>query len=68
MKPVSVTITTRERHLEANKTYEIECKSQGSRPSATMTWWKGSHHVRHQDKVGPGDAESVIARQVYTSV
>ncbi|XP_034238672.1 nephrin-like isoform X2 [Thrips palmi] len=55
LKPTSVTITTRERHLEAGKTYEIECKSQGSRPSAVMSWWKGPHPLRHQDKQSEAD-------------
>lgn len=55
LKPTSVTITTRERHLEANKTYEIECKSQGSRPAPVMSWWKGAHHIRHQDKQSEAD-------------
>ncbi len=51
VRPTAVTITTRERHLESNKTYEIECKAQGSRPLAVISWWKGPHHIRHQDKV-----------------
>ncbi|KAE8750741.1 hypothetical protein FOCC_FOCC002451, partial [Frankliniella occidentalis] len=60
LRPTAVTITTRERHLESNKTYEIECKAQGSRPLAVISWWKGTHHIRHQDKtLQQSDSEGV---------
>ncbi|CAG7819960.1 unnamed protein product [Allacma fusca] len=43
LRPLSTTITTKDKHLLAEKRYEIECISTGSRPPATITWWK---HLR----------------------
>ncbi|CAB0044186.1 unnamed protein product [Trichogramma brassicae] len=47
LKPLSVNITNKEAHLSALRTYEIECVSSGSRPEAVITWWKGTHQVKH---------------------
>ena len=40
-------ITNKEPYLSALKTYDIECQSLGSRPEAVITWWKGTHQVKH---------------------
>lgn len=50
MKPVAVHITTREKFVSAEKRYDIECKSSGSRPEAVITWWKGSRQVKRLAK------------------
>lgn len=47
MKPLVVNITSKRSHLSALRTYEIECLSSGSRPEAVITWWKGTHQVKH---------------------
>ncbi|XP_067133867.1 protein turtle homolog A-like isoform X1 [Centruroides vittatus] len=41
-KPVEVKIKGEFRSVSARKPVEIECNSKGSRPAATITWWKGS--------------------------
>ncbi len=50
MKPVAVHITTQEKFVSADKRYDVECKSSGSRPAATITWWKGSRQVKRITK------------------
>ncbi|XP_011644454.1 hemicentin-1-like [Pogonomyrmex barbatus] len=47
LKPLMVNITNKRFHLSALRTYEIECISSGSRPEAVITWWKGTHQVKH---------------------
>ncbi|XP_076164857.1 neural cell adhesion molecule 2 [Ptiloglossa arizonensis] len=47
LKPLMVNITNKAVHLSALRTYEIECSSSGSKPEAVITWWKGSHQVKH---------------------
>lgn len=47
VKPLVVNITNKRAHLSALRTYEIECLSSGSKPEAVITWWKGTHQVKH---------------------
>ncbi|XP_035726094.1 hemicentin-1-like isoform X4 [Vespa mandarinia] len=47
LKPLIVNITNKRNHISALRTYEIECASSGSRPEAIITWWKGTHQVKH---------------------
>ncbi|KAK9709842.1 CD80-like C2-set immunoglobulin domain [Popillia japonica] len=46
LKPQTVNILTKERHVSADKRYEVECRTSGSRPEAVITWWKGSRPVK----------------------
>lgn len=50
VKPREVNITDKKRHLSALQTYEIDCVTAGSKPEAIITWWKGSHQVKHMAK------------------
>ncbi|XP_070493801.1 neural cell adhesion molecule 2 [Chironomus tepperi] len=50
LKPIAVHITTREKFLSAEKRYDVECKSSGSRPEAVLTWWKGSRQIKRMAK------------------
>lgn len=36
----------KERTLSAERRYEVECRSTGSRPEPVMTWWKGSRQMK----------------------
>lgn len=47
---MSVNITNKKSHLSALQTYVIECVTSGSKPEAIITWWKGSHQVKHMAK------------------
>lgn len=46
VKPQTVNILTKEKHVSADKRYEVECRTSGSRPEAVITWWKGSRPVK----------------------
>ncbi|CAH0400396.1 unnamed protein product [Chilo suppressalis] len=50
LKPISVTILTKEKQVSADKRYEIECKTTGSRPEADVTWWKNNRHLKRMEK------------------
>lgn len=39
-------ILNKRAYLSAEKTYDIECKSSGSKPAANITWWRGSRQIR----------------------
>ncbi|CAH2046109.1 unnamed protein product, partial [Iphiclides podalirius] len=50
LRPLTVQILSKTRQLSADRSYEIECKSTGSRPEAQMTWWKGTRPLRRNAK------------------
>jgi hypothetical protein len=45
VRPLDVTITTKDTTLLAEKRYDVECVSGGSRPTATISWWKNSRQI-----------------------
>ncbi|EDW59180.1 protein turtle homolog B isoform X1 [Drosophila virilis] len=50
LKPVAVHILTKDRFVSADRTYDIECKSSGSKPPALITWWKGNKQLKKLTK------------------
>lgn len=46
MKPAAVHILTKEKFVSADKTYDVECKSSGSKPPAIITWWRGNKQIK----------------------
>lgn len=40
VKPAAVHILEKNKYLSADKTYDIECVSSGSKPPAILSWWK----------------------------
>ncbi|KXJ84425.1 hypothetical protein RP20_CCG007247 [Aedes albopictus] len=50
VKPVAVHIMVKEKFVSADKHYDIECKSSGSRPAATITWHKGGDKIVKSSK------------------
>ncbi|CAG4930416.1 unnamed protein product [Parnassius apollo] len=50
LRPLTVQILNKSRQLSADRSYEVECKTTGSRPEAQMTWWKGSRPLRRNSK------------------
>ncbi|XP_045453069.1 hemicentin-1-like, partial [Melitaea cinxia] len=50
LKPITVNILTKEKQVSADKRYEVECKTTGSRPEATVTWWKNNRQLKRMAK------------------
>ncbi|KAF2902250.1 hypothetical protein ILUMI_03935, partial [Ignelater luminosus] len=50
LKPQTVNILTKEKQVSADKRYEVECRTSGSRPEAVITWWKGSRPIKRLAK------------------
>ncbi|XP_002031322.2 hemicentin-1 isoform X1 [Drosophila sechellia] len=50
LKPIAVHILTKDRFVSADRTYDVECKSSGSKPPALITWWKGSKQLKKLTK------------------
>ncbi|XP_041969482.1 hemicentin-1-like [Aricia agestis] len=50
LKPITVNILTKEKQVSADKRYEIECKTTGSRPEASVTWWKNNRQLKRMAK------------------
>ena len=50
VKPLSVQILTKEREISADRRYDVECRSIGSRPEAVITWWKGNRQMKRISK------------------
>jgi len=40
-----VQILTKETKVSADKNYDVECRSSGSRPDAVITWWKANKPI-----------------------
>lgn len=50
MKPVTVHILTQDKFISADKRYDVECKTSGSRPNANISWYKGTHQMKNMVK------------------
>ncbi|XP_032521471.1 nephrin-like [Danaus plexippus] len=46
LRPLTVQILNKNRHLSADRSYEVECRTIGSRPEAQITWWKEKKPMR----------------------
>lgn len=58
---MAVHILTKDRFVSADRTYDVECKSSGSKPPALITWWKGSKQLKKLTKnVSPEKARSRV--------
>src|SRR4029077_19120383 len=52
VRPLLVQIEGEKKSFSAEKTVEVTCRAAGSRPPATITWWKGSKALkRSKDKI-----------------
>ncbi|XP_046971664.1 nephrin-like [Vanessa cardui] len=50
LRPLTVQILNKNRQLSADRSYEVECKTSGSRPEAQVSWWKGFKPLRKKAK------------------
>ncbi|KAL6255996.1 hypothetical protein P5V15_013231 [Pogonomyrmex californicus] len=53
LKPLIVQILTKETKVSADKNYDVECRTSGSRPEAMITWWKANKPIMKASKNYP---------------
>ncbi|XP_076645161.1 neural cell adhesion molecule 1 [Halictus rubicundus] len=46
LKPLVVQILTKEPRVSADKKYDVECRTNGARPEAVITWWKANKQIK----------------------
>ncbi|CAG2057963.1 unnamed protein product [Timema podura] len=68
VKPISVKILTQESQISADRRYEVECRSSGSRPEAIITWWKGSRQIKRITKNRLSEDKPSQERQMENTV
>lgn len=45
--PLTVHILGSNQPLSASRRYDLLCQSSGSRPPASITWWKNGHRINN---------------------
>ncbi|XP_070169950.1 neural cell adhesion molecule 1 [Polyergus mexicanus] len=53
LKPLVVQILTKEARVSADKNYDVECRTSGSRPEAVITWWKANKPIKKMAQAYP---------------
>lgn len=47
VRPLTITLDKDIKNLSTNRTYELKCEVTGSRPTPSLSWWKGSSQLRN---------------------
>ncbi|XP_050673051.1 uncharacterized protein LOC126970949 [Leptidea sinapis] len=68
LKPITVNILTKERQVSADKRYEVECKTSGSRPEAAVSWWKNNRQLKRMAKNFSENNETLSVLSLVPSV
>ncbi|XP_049877561.1 hemicentin-1-like [Pectinophora gossypiella] len=68
LKPITVNILNKEKQVSADKRYEIECKTTGSRPEAYVTWWKNNRQLKRMAKNFSENNETLSVLSLVPSV
>ncbi|CAH0689953.1 unnamed protein product [Spodoptera exigua] len=68
LKPITVNILTKEKQVSADKRYEVECKTTGSRPEAYVTWWKNNRQLKRMAKNFSENNETLSVLSLVPSV
>ncbi|KAJ2942130.1 hypothetical protein O0L34_g11044 [Tuta absoluta] len=55
LRPLTVQILNKNKQLSADRSFEVECQTTGSRPEAVVTWWKGSRQLKRNAKIFSGN-------------
>ncbi|KAG8335068.1 hypothetical protein J6590_077422 [Homalodisca vitripennis] len=64
--PLTVKLMGQNLPLSAGKEYELACQTSGSRPPATITWWKGGTRLSVPTRVTPSnDGNSSVSRVTF---
>ncbi|XP_048507563.1 hemicentin-2-like isoform X2 [Athalia rosae] len=59
LKPLVVQILTKEPRLSADKKYDVECMSSGSRPKAVISWWIANRQMKKAKNYSPENNQSL---------
>ncbi|XP_031784662.1 hemicentin-1 [Nasonia vitripennis] len=69
LKPLDVRILTKEPRVLADKKYEVECRSTGSKPAAVITWWKAHKQIDNLTKTyAPQNNQSLSVLSFVPSI
>ncbi|XP_047506872.1 neural cell adhesion molecule 2 isoform X1 [Pieris napi] len=68
LKPITVNILNKEKQVSADKRYEIECKTTGSRPDASVSWWKNNRQLKRMAKNFSENNETLSVLSLVPSV
>ncbi|XP_047096833.1 hemicentin-1-like [Schistocerca piceifrons] len=55
LEPLTVRLLDENRPLSAGRQYELRCETAGSRPAATVTWWKDGEQLPHDRELTNAD-------------
>ncbi|BES90007.1 nephrosis 1, congenital, Finnish type (nephrin) [Nesidiocoris tenuis] len=68
LKPMMVAIETQYQPLSADREYEIECVSAGSRPPAKITWWRDNRELTSSSYKVSDDGNVTMSKLVIRPV
>ncbi|KAF4523453.1 hypothetical protein B566_EDAN008862 [Ephemera danica] len=66
VKPISANIMSSGQPLSADRKYELECMTVGSRPPAKISWWKDNKKLDHYNEKISGDGNSTTSTLIFT--
>ncbi|XP_076355350.1 cell adhesion molecule CEACAM5-like [Tachypleus tridentatus] len=66
LKPLEVFIISTYPHVSANRQFEIECHTTGSRPSSHITWWLGNRKMESSMETFSEGGNRTVSKLVYT--
>ncbi|XP_076637237.1 neural cell adhesion molecule 2 isoform X1 [Colletes latitarsis] len=59
--PLDVKIIGANKPLSAGKRYELECTTSGSRPTATVTWWRNGQRLEESKQTTSSDGNTTTS-------
>ena len=51
VRPLMVELSLSSKSIVAEQVLEVRCRTAGSRPPPSITWWKGSKQILHRDSI-----------------